>query len=343
MKAAVLEGINQLTVKEVPKPRITPDEVLLKVDSCGICGSDLRIITGGNSRVKYPHVIGHEIAATVAAVGAKTAGFKIGDRVSLSADIPCGECKWCKAGLSNHCKDNIAFGHEYDGGFAEYLRLSKRIIEYGPVIVLPKTKISQDEFSLCEPLACCINGLELCRMGPGKNILIFGAGPVGCMIAILARGMNASKIVLCDTSKERLSSAEACKADAYVQYSELEKPGILPVKDGFDVVITACPSIEAQETALKHVKNRGIINLFGGLPPGGRRMQLDSNEIHYREITLLGSHGSTPRHHRMAVEMLLSGKIKVKGLISGRYPLARINEAIEEARNGISLKIVINP
>lgn len=342
MKAAVLEGINKLSVREVPTPSIADDEILLRVDSCGICGSDLRIISGGNARVKYPQVIGHEIAGTVVSVGKKQKKkFNAGDRVALSADVPCGSCEWCKRGLSNHCINNIAFGHEYAGGFAEYLKLTRRIIEHGPLVVLPETKITQDEFSLCEPLACCINGLEICGMRSGKSSLIYGAGPVGCMLADLGKAMDSPSITLCDTDPERLAAAKVCDADMFLSFSDLD----CQLKgQRFDIVITACPSVEAQESALKYVGNRGVVNFFGGLAPGTRNISISSNEIHYKEITVLGSHGSTPRHHKIAVDMLLSGRLSVKKFISKRYPLERIHEAMEDARNNKkNLKIVINP
>jgi L-iditol 2-dehydrogenase len=348
MKAAVLDGINKLSIKEVPTPLISDDDILIKIDSCGICGTDLRIIGTGSKRINYPQILGHEIAGTVVDIGKNQEHkFKINDRLALSADIPCGLCEWCKAGLSNHCLHNIAFGHEYPGGFADYLKLDKRIIEFGPLVILPETDITQDEFALCEPLACCLNGLELCGNVQGKKVLIFGAGPVGCMISKLAKTMGASSIVICDIDQERLQASKVSEADKYVlsinsALTEARKE--ITNDKGFDVVITACSSIEAQEGSLKYTKNRGVIIFFGGLPQNCRNLCIDSNEIHYREICILGSHGSTPGQHKMAVDMLLTGKLVVKELISKKYPLDRISEAMDEVKNNKNnLKIVINP
>ena len=333
MKAVFMEGLNKLVLKEVPKPIVNDEEVLIKVDSCSICGSDVRILKTGNKRIKYPAVLGHEIAGTVAE--SKNNKFKVGDKVCLAADLPCGHCEWCKKGLANDCIDSRAFGYEYQGGFAEFLKLDKRIVDFGPVVILPKNDISQDEFALSEPLACCINGLERCEMGKDKSILIFGAGPIGILFAKLARMMQASKIVMCDIDPDRVKMA---KIDGVrnVLVSELNK-------EKFDIVITACSSLKAQEQAFDYVRKRGIINLFSGLPENSEKLCINSNQIHYEEITVLGSHGSTPRHHKMAAEMIAKNKIDVKDLISKKFPLDKFSEAFDLAKSKDSLKIIINP
>ncbi len=348
MKALVLEGINQFSLKDVPIPEISDDDILIKVDSCSICGSDLRIISKGNKRIKYPQIIGHEIAGTIVRVGNnQKSKFNVNNKVSLSADIPCGTCEWCKSGISNNCIDNIAFGYEYQGGFAEYLKLDKRIIDFGPLVVLPETDVTQDELSLCEPLACCVNGIEQCNMVEGEKVLIFGAGPIGCMLVKLANAMGASSVVLCDISQERLGVSKICNANEYVLSSKEALDKVhkeVTNNQGFDIIITACPSIEAQEMSLDYIKNKGFINFFGGLPLDSRKFSIDSNIIHYKNIVILGSNGSTPKHHKTAVDMVLNKKIILKDLISKTFSLDKAKEAIDEAQNNKNnLKVVINP
>lgn len=348
MKAAVMESLGQFAIREVPMPKFTDEDILIKVDACGICGSDIRILYNGNKRVKYPQIFGHEIAGTVAEVGKyQEAKFKVGDRIALSADIPCGNCEWCKEDLKNHCENNIAFGHEYQGGFAEYLALNKRIIDYGPMVKVAETDITQDELSMSEPLACCINGVELCNIKKGSNVLIFGAGPVGCILVKLAKTIGASNVVLCDVDAARLKAAEVAMADSYVIPTQEELMKVydsITRRRGFDAIITACPSMEAQESALKYIKAKGTINFFGGLPNSDRVLSLNSNYIHYNEVSVLGSHGSTPEHHRKAVDMILNRNICLEDLISKRFRLEDMHIAIEEARdNKNNLKIIINP
>ncbi len=347
MQAAFMEDIDVLRVRETDIPRISQDDILVRVDSCGVCGSDLRILSNGYKRVPLPQIMGHEIAATVKKVGKnQESQFKEGDRVALSADIPCGVCYWCKIGLSNHCIDNLGFGHEIPGGFAEYMAISKRIIEHGPIAKIAETKKSQDEFALCEPLACCINGFEICEMSAGKNLLIFGAGPIGCMLARLGRSLGAPQVVLCDIDETRLKLSKVAGADKYVLF---EQEALQQTKDeltgglGFEVVITACASAKAQEASLQYVKTGGHLNFFGGLPEGSKPILLDSNDIHYREIKVSGAHGSTPRTHRIAVEMVSKGDIDMNDLITGTYPLEQIEKAFEHARDKRALKIMIHP
>lgn len=348
MKAAVLEGIGILNVKDVPVPVISDNDLLLKVDSCGICGSDLRIIYNGNSRINYPQILGHEITGTLAEVGERQKGrFEIGDKISLSADIPCGNCIFCSKGLMNHCDKNIAFGYEYPGGFAEYVKLDKRIIDHGPFYVLPKDNFNLEQVAMAEPLACCINGLELCRVKKDDNVLIYGAGPIGSILTRLARAYFASSVVVCDIDQGRLNASMVAGADRYIKSSDdaLKKAmGDFTNGIGFDAVITACPSIEAQESALKYVRPRGVINFFGGLPQGSKNLSLSSNLLHYKEISIFGSHGSTPLNHLKAVSMLLSRDIVLEDLISRTFKLDDIGLAISEAvSNKSNLKIIIKP
>ena len=179
MKAAVLEALNRMVVREVPDPTL-PDEnsLILRVESCAVCGSDIRIYHHGNPRVTPPQVIGHEVAGRVVAVGSAVTRFKVGDRLATGADVPCGECRWCRDGLANNCAINYAIGYQFPGGFAEYMPLNATTVRYGAVHHIPAT-LSYDEATLAEPLACCINGLELARVALGDTVVVIGAGPAG--------------------------------------------------------------------------------------------------------------------------------------------------------------------
>lgn len=347
MKAAVIEGIRKLSIQEVPVPQISNDDILLKIDACGICGSDLRIFSNGNKRINYPQILGHEITGTVIEVGNNQSYFSLGDKISLSADIPCGNCVWCFKGLSNHCNNNLAFGYEYAGGFAEYIKLDKRVINYGPVYILPKENFNLEQVALAEPLACCINGAEICKLGKGDDVLIYGAGPIGSILTKLAKAKGANSVVLCDTDSSRLDSAKNSNADRYILFndSELDKASKeITGGIGFNVVFTACPAIEAQESAINYIRQSGVINFFGGLSPSARNISFSSNVLHYKEVTLLGSHGSTPKHHRTAVKMLLDREIILEDLVSNKFKLEDIVLAFDESfNNKQNMKILIIP
>ncbi|MBD3183232.1 alcohol dehydrogenase catalytic domain-containing protein [Candidatus Poribacteria bacterium] len=346
MKAAVLEGLEKITVKEVETPKLEDDRgLLLKMKSCAVCGSDLRIYHYGNPRVKPPQIIGHEIAGEVAEVGSKVNRFKVGDRVAIGADVPCGECAFCRDGQGNNCEINYAMGYQFPGGFAEYLLVDPLVITHGPIHKIPG-ELGYDEAALAEPLACCINGLELSWLSLGDTVAIIGAGPVGCMMAELARYMGARKVMISQRSKTRLEMAKKYDIDVVISATEEDfTERVMEETDGMgaDVVLTATSSLEAQKQALTVIKNRGRVNFFAGLPKGTDPIMLDTNMIHYKECYLFGSHGSTPRHHRMALEFLASGRINARKFISHNFPLDQIMEAFDTVESRKGMKVVINP
>ncbi|MDD5017211.1 MAG: alcohol dehydrogenase catalytic domain-containing protein, partial [Eubacteriales bacterium] len=153
MKAAVFEEINNMVVKDVSMPKITDDDVLVHVKACAVCGSDIRIFHYGNSRVSPPCIIGHEISGEVVEVGKNVDKFSVGDRIAIGADVPCGECKFCRADLANCCPINYAIGYQFQGGFAEYMPLNKTMLTFGPIVKIPSS-LSFDHAALAEPLGC---------------------------------------------------------------------------------------------------------------------------------------------------------------------------------------------
>lgn len=345
MKAAVLEKLERMIVKEVEIPGVGKEEILVRVKSCAICGSDIRIYHQGNPRVKPPQIIGHEIAGEVVEVGEKIESFKAGDRVAIGADVPCGVCKFCRNGLGNNCLINYAIGYQFSGGFAEYILLNETTVKYGPLHKIPDN-LSFDEASLAEPLACCLNGYELANLKVGDSVVIIGAGPIGLMLVELAKSMGASKIILSQRSKERLKIARKFSADLLI--SSLEENFVERVMqetegEGTDVVMVACANPSAQEEALKIVGHRGRVNFFGGLPPGSAKIKINSNLIHYKECFVLGSHGSVPRQHKIALDLLSKGLIKGKDFITHHFGLDEIKEAFKVAEKHQGLKVIISP
>jgi L-iditol 2-dehydrogenase len=345
MKAAVLEELNKLSVKEIPTPVIDDDSALLKVESVAICGSDLRISKFGNPRVKTPAVIGHELAGTVVKVGKNVKRVKEGQRVAIGADVPCGQCHWCRNGFGNNCSINYAVGYQIPGGFAEYMLLSKLLLEEGPVTPFADS-LNFDEAALAEPLACAINGLELVNMSLGKSIVIMGMGPIGCMMIDLSRIMGATKVICTQRSKLRMAIAKEYCADLYIATDEEDVVAKCLKEtngEGPDVVVTTCGSVEAHEQAIAMVANRGYVNLFGGLGKDARPLSVLSNVIHYKECFVTGSHGCVPRHHEMAVRLIEKGSVRVKPLITHTYPLSKINEAFATMESRKGMKIIVHP
>lgn len=346
MKAAILEDLNKIVVKEVADPGTENGGMLIKVKACAVCGSDIRIYRHGNPRVKPPQIIGHEIAGDVIRTGADVKDFKVGDRIATGADVPCGECSFCKAGMGNNCKINYAMGYQFQGGFAEYVPLNTITVKYGPVHKIPEN-VSYEEAALAEPLACCVNCFELVGLDKNETVVIIGAGPIGCMLAKLAKITGAKKVIIAQRSKARLDKAlEIGAADIAISTNEedlLERVMKETGGAGADVVVVACASADAQEQAVELAGSRGRINFFGGLPKGTRKITIDSNIIHYKEIMVTGSHGSVPRHHETALKLIAEGRINMKDFISHTFSLDEIAKAFETAENKEGMKVIIKP
>ena len=345
MKAAVLEALDRMALKEVPTPKVDADSALLRVESVAVCGSDIRIFHHGNPRVKPPAIIGHEVAGVVVEVGKNVTRVKPGQSVAIGADVPCGQCHWCRDGLGNNCAINYAIGYQIPGAFAEYMLLPKLVLDEGPVTPFSET-LSFDEAALAEPLACAVNGLEIVGMSLAKTIVIIGLGPIGCMMLDLARVLGATKVIGIQRSRLRMEIARSYGADLYIASEEED-----PVKrvleetggEGADVIVTTCGSVEAHEQAVEMVAHRGWINLFGGLGRDARPMTLLSNKIHYKECFLTGSHGCVPRQHEMAVKLLEKGMVRVKPLITNHFPLEKIHEAFATMESRKGMKIMVHP
>lgn len=345
MKAAIFEGIEKIVIKDVPIPKMDDNSVLVRVKACAVCGSDIRIFHHGNTRVKPPQILGHEISGEIVEVGKNVSKFKPGDRVAMGGDIPCGECVYCESGIGNNCSINYALGYQFPGGFAEYVLLNSLVVNYGPVHKIPDN-VSYDEAALAEPLACVLNGLELSNVRLGDVVVIIGAGPVGCMMIEVVKRMGAAKVIMVQRSKPRLELARRFGADVYICSSEenavervLEETGGM----GADVIICANSSPEAQIDALKMAKNRARVNFFGGLPRNNSLVTLDTNIIHYRELFVHGSHGASPSHHRKALELIGSGAIKIGNYISHKFCLDDILEGYKMAESHLGMRVVINP
>jgi L-iditol 2-dehydrogenase len=305
----------------------------------------VRIFHHGNPRVKPPAIIGHEASGDVTAVGEGVRKFAVGDRVAIGADVPCGTCDFCQGGLGNNCAINYAIGYQFPGGFAEYILLNETTVSYGPVTRVP-AGVSYDAAALAEPLACAINGFEVGRVVPGGSLLIVGAGPIGCMMIELARHWGVANVIMAQRGKARLGIAKKFAADAYICTSEedlVKRARELTGGKGPDSVLTTCASVEVHEQAIECVAQRGCVNLFGGLPKGTRNMSVPSNVIHYKECIVTGSHGSTPRHHRMAMDFIARGYVNTERYITHRFKLDEIEKAIAANEDRAGLKVVVHP
>jgi L-iditol 2-dehydrogenase len=346
MKVARYYAPEDLRIEDATVPDPGPGELLLKVRNCATCGTDVKIYYHGHKNLVPPRVIGHEVAGEVVALGSGTTGFGVGDRVQLIAAVPCGDCRECRRGHMTVCERLTAIGYHYDGGFAEYLVVPALVLRVGGLNRIPE-QVGFEEAAMTEPLACVLNGQELAGVGPGDDVVVVGAGPIGCLHVRLARARGAARVFVVEQSAERLELAvERVSPDGAVL-----SPGQDPVTSvreftegrGADVVLVAAASGRAQEQALEMAAPRARVSLFAGLPKDAPMIELDANRVHYQELSVVGAAGSTPAHNAAALALIADGQVPVRDLITHRMPLDRIHEAIVGVRNGIGIKYVIAP
>jgi L-iditol 2-dehydrogenase len=345
MKAGILESPEHLTVKEAPDPELQKGSVILKVKVCSICGTDLRIYHYGHPRVELPQILGHEVCGEVEAVASEVTYYKVGDRVALTPRIACGECFYCQKGQHIYCQKSRTFGYELQGGYAEYILIPSLGVQYG-VLNRIADSLSFEEASLAEPLSCCIRAQRASEVGHGYTVVVVGGGPIGIMHCRLAKVNNAGKVILVEKETKRLEQVNLDSVHNIIDSSKSNPEAeIIALTEGrgADVVIVACSSAQAQEQAFSFVGKGGRINFFGGLPQNQSNVSIDSNVIHYREISVQGSHGSTPRDNRIALDMLARGVVEVGDLITHTFPLNSIEEAFRFAESKVGMRIAICP
>lgn len=337
-----------LRLEDVPEPTCGTDEVKIRVKNCSTCGTDVKIRKNGHQNLTPPRIIGHEIAGEVVEVGSGVAGdWKPGDRVQVIAAVPCGKCHECRKGWMAVCQNQTSVGYQYDGGFAKYMIVPREVLAVDGMNRIPDG-VGFAEASAAEPFACAINAQEQLGIEPGDDVVIFGAGPIGCMHVRIARGVHgAGRIILVDINSERLKmSADAVQPDVVINASEVnivEEILKLTGGRGADVVITATPANITQEQAVSMAARNGRISFFGGLPKTNPTITLDSNLVHYRQLHIHGANGSAPEHNRRALDYIASGEVPVADLITRRIRLRDVMDAFGIVERGEAIKVTVEP
>jgi len=346
MKAIVYHAPGDIRVEDVAKPSSPVDGLLVNVDACAVCGTDLKSLLSGNPRIKAPLVMGHEFTGLVEEIGSDVSGdWKQGDRIVMATSISCGECFYCKKGFRNLCSDLAPMGFTYPGGMAEYTTIPQRALRNGHVVAVPLS-VKPEHAALAEPISCAVNAVDQCDVQPGDTVLVMGAGPMGLLNALVARAAGASKILLSELNASRLHQAAQFNLDVLInpakediaQRVKAETDGV-----GADVVIVAASAAEPQEQAISLVRKRGTVCLFASLPVGKSTLTIDSRILHYGEIKLIGTSDSTPEHVRRAVEYLAAGSLPAEKIASHLLPLEKIDEAFELMKSGEALRVVLLP
>lgn len=340
MRVAMYYNNRDIRLEEMPIPKIGPGELLVRVEACGICGSDVMEWY----RVKRaPLVLGHEIAGVIVEVGEGVERYTVGQRITASHHVPCNTCHYCLTGHHTVC-ETLRRTNFDPGGLAEYVRLPAINVDRG-VYLLPDS-VSFEEATFTEPLACVLRGQRLAQMKPGLSVLVIGSGIAGILHIQLARTMGAGKIAAVDVNDYRLKAALRFGADAAFHASEDIPERFRELNDGMlaDRVIVCTGARSAVEQAFKSVERGGVILLFAPTEPN-LTIPLNLNQVFWRtEVTVTSSYAGSPADHVAALQLIRSRTIKVREMITHRLGLAETALGFQLVANPkSSLKVIIEP
>jgi L-iditol 2-dehydrogenase len=347
MLAAVYHGPNDLRIEDVPIPDIGDGDILVKVISASICGTDLRIFHGNHrmysaGTVRIP---GHEVVGTISKIGKEVLGYSMGQRVFCAPNAGCGHCEQCITGNNNLCANYDAIGVTSDGGFAEYVRIPANSVRQGNVMPISDS-IDPAVAALMEPFACVLRGQNALHIAAGEFVLIMGAGPIGVMHLKLAKARGVGRIIVSEPTPDRAAQASLMGADRVVDpLSEDLKYILLEDSQGHgaDAIIVAAPIHAAQESTLELAAIGGRINFFGGLPKDRPMININSNLVHYKELVITGTTACSTADCWQACRIVDSGVVNLSDVVSQRFPLKDAVAAFAAAEDRKSLKIVLEP
>lgn len=351
MKAAFFMGDGSIQVREIPEPQPGPGEVLIKVEACGICGTDHLILTGEYKKVHYPLVPGHELAGYVAAVGDGVTHVSEGDLVAVNPNMSCGVCEACLRARPHLCPEMTAIGVDLPGGFAEYvvvpakqaLLMAKADEDEAEALFPP---LSPMEAAMLEPTSCCVHGIDMANITCGDTAVIQGAGPIGLILLQLARAAGAAPIIVLEPNPRRREMAEELGADKTLnpkEYGEALAEVVKRLTDGgADVVIEASGHADAAQVSIDLARRGGRVVFFGVQKKTDPSVQVHGYDIYHDELTIVGSFVN-PFTDSRARRMLQARRVKVKPLITHTCGLDGIADAIEAIRAGQTGKVMVLP
>lgn len=336
MKAALYERPGVLNVVERPLRRLGPGEVLVQVDACGICGTDVHIVEG-KSRSSPPVVLGHEYAGTIVDVGKDVQGCAPGDRVGIDPNIACGTCYYCRRGFVHLCLNLRALGVDIDGGMAE-----SNIVPAGQLYPVPRG-MTPEQSAFVEPVSCAVHGIDQARIRPGDSVVIIGGGTIGLIMLQLARLCGASKVIVAEPLRYKRDLAGELGADDLVDpHSQNLREAVLGLTTvGADVVIECVGKAETAGCALDLARRGGTVEFFG-VCPVGETVPLEPNKVYARELTIVGSYVN-PHAFARSIALLESGRVRVDRFQIDRFPLDGVHEALALQREGRTIKSIIQP
>ncbi|MCQ8239797.1 zinc-dependent alcohol dehydrogenase family protein [Rhizosaccharibacter radicis] len=338
MKAILYDAPRSFRYADVPEPRIDDDEVLIRIRACGVCGTDLHIHEG-EFAPRFPLIPGHEFAGEIAAAGPGAGNWQVGQRVVANCTRACGHCFFCRRGDTLRCENFIAYGIQLDGGFAEYLRIKGRE-------VYALSSLSWREAVMVEPTSCAVHGLDVLARRPGSDVLIFGAGPTGQVLAQLLKRNGAARLTVAAPRGPKLALAERLSADRVVEVDRADprrhRAALRDISaNGFDYVVEATGVSAMCAEALHQVRRGGTLLVYG-VYPENTSFAIDPLHVFRNEITIKGSFAEINDFGR-ALAYLEGGDVKVDELVTDEFALGDWEKALAHAHGRGGIKSVMIP
>jgi L-iditol 2-dehydrogenase len=341
MRANLLIQPGKIELREIETPSPNPGEVIVKVKAALTCGTDLKTFLRGHPKFPLPTLFGHEFAGEIAQVGKGVTKFREGDKIMSAPSGPCGNCYYCQRDQENLC--SIVMEHYTHGAYAEYIRVPANVVAQN--MFEKPADLAYQEAALMEPLACVLHGLSLLKLREDDAVVIIGSGAIGLLHLLALRAYGLEKIIILGRRPYRLELAQKLGAYRVINFNEGQAREIIRESTegrGADVVIecTGIPSV--WESTLNIVRRGGEVILFGGCKPG-TTVTLDTQRLHYDQITLRSPFHLTRASVRKAYELLTSHQLQGSGLITGTFPLDRLDEVFSLLQQGDCIKYAVIP
>ena len=339
MKSAVFYGKHDLRVENSPMPNVGPEDILIQVKACGICGTDVHIYEGdkGAAEVTPPTILGHEFSGVIAEVGSNVTKYKVGDRVCIDPNCYCGKCDFCRNGIAHYCTDMIGYGTTVNGGFAEYCSVNQRqVYKLGD-------NTTFEQGAMTEPVACCLHGMDMCNIHPGSNVVVIGGGMIGLLMLQLSKLAGAARVALLGPVESKRVVAKKLGADILIDpinenvEEELKKAGMTWV----NTVIECVGKTATIQQAIDIVGNKGTVMMFGLTKPDDT-IAVKPFQIFQKEIELKSSF-INPYTQKRALDLIDSGRLDVSSMVYAVESLENLADILSSPELRAKGKYIISP
>ncbi len=339
MKSAVFYGKHDLRVEDSPMPKVGPEDVLIQVKACGVCGTDVHIYEGdkGAADVTPPTILGHEFSGIVAEIGADVTNCKPGDRVCIDPNCYCGKCDFCRNGIAHFCTDMIGYGTTVNGGFAEYCSVNQRqVYKLG-------AHTTFEQGAMTEPVACCLHGIDMCNIRPGNSVVVIGGGMIGLLMLQLARLAGAARTALLEPVESKRAIAKQLGADACIDplHEDVKAALAAAGMTWVNTVIECVGRTATIEQAIDLVGNKGTVMMFGLTKPDDT-IAIKPFEVFQKEIEMKASYINLYTQKR-ALELIDSGRLDVSSMVYAVASLEELADILAKPELRANGKYIISP